>query len=158
YQSARLAFGALGARMAPSPVFGKLTTCLAMVVGLAYSDAREEGLDADRDQLQREVEARTAALVKQQSLADTIIETLPGLFCLVDERERILRWNEELERVSGYSAAEIAARHPLDFFDPAVRPELAERMQEAFVTGTTSAEAELIARDGSRHPRWFTSK
>ncbi|HSQ00151.1 MAG TPA: PAS domain S-box protein, partial [Candidatus Dormibacteraeota bacterium] len=94
----------------------------------------------------------------QESLADTIIETLPGLFFLIDDHERILRWNEELERVSGYSPAEIAARHPLDFFEPEARPALAEKMHEAFVTGTTSAEAELIARDGTRHPRWFTSK
>ena len=31
-------------------------------------------------------------------------------------------------------------------------------MREAFVAGTANAEAELIARDGTRHPRWFTSK
>lgn len=158
YQSQRYAIGVLEARIGASPVFGKLTTRLIMLVGLAYSDAREEALEADRDELQQEVAERAAALASQESLADTIIETLPGLFFLIDDHERLLRWNEELERVSGYSPAEIAARHPLDFFEPDARPSLAERMREAFVTGTTSAEAELIARDGTRHPRWFTSK
>ena len=157
YQSARYAFTALASRVEPSPIFGKLTTCLTMLVGLAYSDAREEALEAARDHLEHEVEARTADLASQQSLADTIIETLPGLFFLIDQ-QRILRWNAELERVSGYTPAEIAAHHPLDFFDPDERPMLEEKMRDGFVTGTTSAEAELIARDGSRHPRWFTSK
>jgi PAS domain S-box-containing protein len=158
YQSARYAFTALTSRVEPSPLVGKLTTCLTMLVGIAYSDAREEALEAARDHLEHEVQARTAALASQQSLADTIIETLPGLFFLIDHQERILRWNAELERVSGYTPAEIAAHHPLDFFDPAERPGLAEKMREGFVTGQTRAEAELVARDGSRHPRWFTSK
>ena len=129
-----------------------------MLVGLAYSDAREEALEAARDELQHEVAERTAELASQESLADSIIETLPGIFFLVDDRERILRWNEELERVSGCSAAEIAGRHPLEFFAEDTRPYLAERMREGFVTGTTNAEAEIVAKDGTRHPRWFTSK
>ncbi|HSP97901.1 MAG TPA: PAS domain-containing protein, partial [Candidatus Dormibacteraeota bacterium] len=146
YQSQRYAIGVLEARIGASPVFGKLTTRLTMLVGLAYSDAREEALEADRVELQQEVAERAAALASQESLADTIIETLPGLFFLIDDHERLLRWNAELERVSGCSPAEIAARHPLDFFAPAARPALAEKMREAFVTGTTNAEAELIAR------------
>ena len=158
YQSQRYAMSALEARVEPSAVFGKLTTRLTMLVGLAYSDAREEALEADRDSLQHEVAERTAALAKEQSLADTIIETLPGMFFLIDDQERLLRWNEELERVSGYTPAQLASRHPLEFFDEDVRPFLAAKMREAFETGTTNAEAELVARDGSRHPRWFTSK
>ena len=158
YESARFAMASLEARVPPSAVFGKLTTRLTMLVGLAYSDAREEALEAARDELQHEVAERTAELASQESLADSIIETLPGIFFLVDDRERILRWNEELERVSGCSAAEIAGRHPLEFFAEDARPYLAERMREGFVTGTTSAEAEIVAKDGTRHPRWFTSK
>jgi PAS domain S-box-containing protein len=158
YESARFATASLEARIPPSAVFGKLTTRLTMLVGLAYSDAREEALEAARDELQHVVTERTAALASQKSLADTIIETLPGLFFLIDHNERILRWNEELERVSGCSAAEIAARHPLEFFAPETRAHLADKMREAFVAGTANAEAELIAEDGTRHARWFTSK
>lgn len=158
YQSARFALAALESRVGSHPVFGKLSARLTMLVGLAYSDAREEALDAAADQLQHEVDARTAALAQEQSLADTIIETLPGMFFLIDDRERLLRWNAELERVSGWSGEDLATRHPLEFFAEDARPFLQEKMVEAFTAGTASAEAELIARDGSRHPRWFTSK
>src|SRR5262249_7155336 len=83
---------------------------------------------------------------------------LPGLFYVIDGEERLVRWNTELEKVSGYSAEEIAASHPLDFFAPEARPALAERMAEGFARGFTSAEAELVAKDGGRHARLITSK
>ncbi len=137
---------------------GKLSAHLMMLVGLAYSDAREAALDAAHDQLEAVVVERTAALAKQKALADTIIETLPGLFFLIDQKESLQRWNAELERVSGYDAETLADGNPLDFFDPDARAFLRDKMREAFGEGAASAEAELVARDGSRHPRWFTSK
>ena len=47
------------------------------------------------------VDERTAALRAEKALADTIIETLPGLFFVIDGEERLVRWNAELEKVSG---------------------------------------------------------
>jgi PAS domain S-box-containing protein len=159
--------------------YAKLAGHLMMVVGLAYSDCREEALQGRRDELERVVQERTAALRaantalqaevaerkraeadlrREKTLSDTIIETLPGLFYVIDGSERLVRWNHELERVTGYAADEIAVRHPLDFFSPDARPALEERLHEGFTEGFTSAEADVIAKDGSRHPRLFTSK
>ncbi len=159
--------------------YAKLSGHLMMVVGLAYSDCREEALQSRRDELERVVQERTAELRaansalqaevaerkraeadlrREKTLSDTIIETLPGLFYVIDGSERLVRWNHELERVTGYSAEEIAARHPLDFFSADARPALEERLHEGFAAGFTSAEADVIAKDGSLHPRLFTSK
>jgi PAS domain S-box-containing protein len=160
-------------------VYAKLAAHLMMVVGLAYSDCREEALQGARDELEHVVHERTAALReanaalqaevaerkrieaslrREKILSDTIIETLPGLFYVIDGTERLVRWNHELERISGYSAEEIAVRHPLEFFGPDDRPMLAERLREGFALGFTSAEADVVAKDGGRHPRLFTSK
>jgi len=158
YSSARVALDLLEAHVGPSVALGRLAAHLMMLVGLAYSDARESALEAARDQLEGVVEERTAALAKEKALADTIIETLPGLFFLIDHREKLVRWNAELERVSGYDPEALTDRHPLDFFDAEARPFLADKMREAFTAGGANAEAVLIARDGSRHPRWFSSR
>jgi PAS domain S-box-containing protein len=159
--------------------FTKLAAHLMMIVGLAYSDCREENLQRSRDQLERAVEDRTAALRetnaalegeiaergrieaslrREKALSDTIIETLPGLFYVIDASQRLVRWNHELEKVSGYAPVEIAGRRPLDFFASDARPLIAERLAEAFAVGHATVEAELIGKDGRRHPRLFTSK
>jgi PAS domain S-box-containing protein len=158
YFSAQRANQLLEQRVGSSAVLGKLTAHLMMLVGLAYSDAREAALVAARDQLEVVVVERTAALAKQKALADTIIETLPGLFFLIDPTQKLVRWNAELERVTGYDAETLSGWHPLDFFAQSARPFLTEKMAEAFTNGEASAEAELLARDGSPHPRWFTSR
>jgi PAS domain S-box-containing protein len=184
YASARISLQVIGEHIGRAPpglliAYAKLAAHLMMVVGLAYSDCREEMLQRSRDALERTVEERTAAwreanealqseiaerkrveasLRREKTLSDTIIETLPGLFYVIDGEQRLVRWNHETEKVSGYSAEEIAARHPLDFFAEEAREALAERLREGFTTGQTSAEAVLVAKDGSRHPRLFTSK
>jgi PAS domain S-box-containing protein len=163
YTSARLSLQVIGEQLRPEHeplllAYTRLTTHLMMLVGLAYSDCREEALQRAQDELERTVEERTAALRAEKMLADTIIETLPGMFFMIDGRERVVRWNAEMEKVSGYSASEIAERHPLDYFDLADRPFLADKMTEAFGAGHATAEANLIARDGTQHPRLFTSR
>ena len=184
YASSRLSLQVIGEHLGVAQTslllaYAKLAAHLMMVVGLAYSDCREEALQRSRDELEGIVHERTAALReanaalqgeiaertrieaslrREKALSDTIIETLPGLFYVIDGDERLVRWNHELEKVSGYSAAEIAARHPLDFFAAEARPALAEKLAEGFTLGQTSAEAALVAKDGSDHPRLFTSK
>jgi len=129
----------------------ELEAQLLLGVGLAYNDARETAFE----QL---IAERTAALTKEKALADTIIETLPGLFFVIDHQQRLVRWNREVEKATGYDASEIVTHHPLDFFDQADLPFLEQKMLEAFVAGGASAEAILVSRDGTRHPRWFTSR
>ena len=41
-----------------------------------------------------------------------LIETMPGVFYLYDERGRFLRWNRNFEVVSGYSRPEIEQMSP----------------------------------------------
>ena len=110
YTAARLGLQALDSLVGTEAegralAHGKLTAHLLVVLGLAYSDAREEALQHARDQLERVIDDRTAALAKEKEVADTIIESLPSIFYLFDEQGRFLRWNRQLRAVSAYSAA-----------------------------------------------------
>jgi PAS domain S-box-containing protein len=184
YASSRISLQVISEHLDPGQeglllAYAKLAAHLMMVVGLAYSDCREEALRRSRDQLERTVHERTtalreanaalqaeiaererveASLRREKVFSDTIIETLPGVFYVIDGQERLVRWNRELENVSGLASEEIGVRHPLEFFAGDARPALAEKLHEAFTSGQASAEAELVGRDGRRHPRLFTSK
>jgi PAS domain S-box-containing protein len=74
-------------------------------------------------------------LSKEKNLADTIIDSLPGVFYLYDVTGKFLRWNDNFEKVSGYTGEEISQMHPLDFFDQDEKSLLQERIAEVFATG-----------------------
>jgi PAS domain S-box-containing protein len=92
------------------------------------------------------------------SLIDTIIASMPGVVYLFDEPGKLMCWNQNLERISGYSAEEVALMHPLDFFREDDRSLVAEKLREVLVNGESSVEAALVAKGGQAMPYFFTSK
>lgn len=105
----------------------------------------------ERNRAEREVR-------NERLFVDTMIESMPGVLYCYDSDGKFLRWNRRFETVTGYSAAEIAGMHPLDFFTPADRPLLSRRIGDAFATGEAHAEAPLLAKDGTARPYHFTGR
>jgi PAS domain S-box-containing protein len=99
-----------------------------------------------------------AIMADEQRLASGLIEAMPGIFYLYDEHGRFLRWNSNFERVSGYSAQEIAAMHPLDFFAAGEKELLEQRIGEVFTEGEATVEASLLSKQGNVTPYFFTGK
>ncbi len=95
-------------------------------------------------------------LREEKAISETTIESLPGVFYLFDSQGRYLKWNRNLERVSGYTAEEISRMHPLDFFTGRDRELIEQRIQEVFTEGRSSAEAHLVTKDGRKIPYFFT--
>ncbi|MBU0595840.1 PAS domain S-box protein, partial [Candidatus Bipolaricaulota bacterium] len=116
--------------------------------GLAYRLAGIAQDITDRKRAER-------ALLNEKLLSEEYINSLPGLFYVVDGR-RLVRWNREWERVTGYSAEELAAKHSLDFFEVEDRPYLEEQMLKVLREGTGELEAELVTKDGRRIPYYFS--
>ncbi len=81
------------------------------------------------------------------------LDSLPGLFYLIDQQGRFLRWNKNFEKVSGYSALEISAMSPLDFFGEVDRGPIAAAIGQTYAT-----ERDLLRggfRPRTAHPRLF---
>ena len=94
----------------------------------------------------------------EQRFADELVEAMPGIFYLYDERGRFLRWNRNFERVSGYSAEEISIMHPLDLFATEERELLTERIGEVFQNGSATVEASLVSKTGNTTHYFFTGR
>jgi two-component system, cell cycle sensor histidine kinase and response regulator CckA len=90
--------------------------------------------------------------------SDMAIESLPGLFYLFDNQENLRRWNRNFEGVSGYPAAELAWMKPQDFFLGQEKLQVQAAVQEVFLKGESSVEADFISRDGRQTPYFFTGK
>ncbi len=94
----------------------------------------------------------------QRRFIDTMIESMPGILYFYDDQGRFLRWNRNFERVSGYSAEEIALMHPRDFFRAEDHAEIEARIADVFASGESSVEADFIARDGTATRYFFTGR
>lgn len=102
---------------------------------------------------------RAQALAERERLfSASMIESLPGVLYLYDERGRFLRWNRNFVTVSGYRDEEIARMHPLDFFIGEDRERVAREIRVVFERGESSIEADFIAKDGSAKAYYFTGK
>jgi PAS domain S-box-containing protein len=91
-----------------------------------------------------------------KDLAETIIDSLPGLFYMFDEEGRFLRWNKDLELVSGYSAEEIAGMTALDFFTEEGAKICLAATRIVFEEGENTMDNDLRTKDGRLIPHQFT--
>jgi diguanylate cyclase (GGDEF)-like protein/PAS domain S-box-containing protein len=96
------------------------------------------------------------ALREERDYSDAILNSLPGVFYHYDDNLRLLRWNRNLERISGYSAEELAGITPLAFFVEEEKALVASRIKEVFEQGESQVEADYLLKDGRRIPYLFT--
>jgi PAS domain S-box-containing protein len=109
------------------------------------------GLEERRERRVAEITAR-----EEQSFSTAMIETIPGILYLYDDRLRFLRWNRHFEEVSGYTPEEIARISPLDLFRKEDRPGILERIGEVFEKGSSWAEAAFLSKNGKETPYYLT--
>ncbi len=93
-------------------------------------------------------------LVLEKELSDSIINSLPGIFYLMNRQGELYRWNKNLEAVTGYGRDELLKGNAVDFF---YHPgEAKVRIEKVFNTGEDSVEAHLITKNGEAIPYYFT--
>jgi PAS domain S-box-containing protein len=139
----------------------------------------EEELDKHRQHLEELVKERTAKLtqantqlkkevaerkqleenlLKEKSFSETVINSLPGIFYLVDEQLTILRYNKNAETVTGYSDEEISKLTAFDFISEEDRGNAAEKMRETLEKIEGTMEVNLLTKDGEKIPYFFTGR
>jgi diguanylate cyclase (GGDEF)-like protein/PAS domain S-box-containing protein len=97
--------------------------------------------------------------IKQESMfRKELIEALPGVFYMIDAQGRYLLWNHNLERVLQLGPEEMAASHPLDFFDGEDKTNIGNTIRQVFAKGDGEVEAELISKDGTKTPYHLTGR
>jgi len=118
----------------------------------AGNEIRQVGVAQDITDRKRAEEE----LNREKAFSDATIDSLPGIFYLFDEHGRFLRWNLNLETVSGYSADEIAKMKPEELFVQDERDDLNEAIREVFEKGWSSIEVAHLSKDGSTTPFLLT--
>lgn len=99
---------------------------------------------------------RERRLRVDRTLADTIIDTLPGCFVLLDRRGCLLRWNHKLESLSGRVAAQLQGRDALELVVTDERESARDHFARVLRDGYWSGEIDLRAADGRAVPHLMT--
>ncbi|HEX7021355.1 MAG TPA: cache domain-containing protein, partial [Trueperaceae bacterium] len=100
---------------------------------------------------------RTEAFLRQErDFSDMVINSLPGVFYLVDASGRLLRWNRRLEQVAGFTADDAGQRRLAASVVPGDRPAVLAAMEQVLQEGRASLEAMLIVEGGTPAPYYFT--
>src|SRR5262245_23319108 len=117
-------------------------------------DRQTESAAADT----RQLEPFRTALSTATTFAHALADSLPGVVYLFDSEARLLWWNHELERVTGYDLQELA-NSPISKFVPARDLELVQqRFQEVMRTGVASVQTSLVLKSGEEVPHLFTGR
>lgn len=96
-------------------------------------------------------------IFNEKNLSDSIINSLPGLFYIVDINGKLIRWNKLFESVSGYTKDEITTMRVIDFVDIEQRQEILSKKTSTIQSGETEVESFFITKDKQKIPYFFTS-
>ncbi len=97
------------------------------------------------------------ALARERLFTNAVLDSVPGLLYLYDEKGRLVRWNRRHEEMTGYSGEELRDRYLLDWFEGEDRAQVARGILRGGHDRHTSVEANLKTKDGRQVPFLFTA-
>lgn len=94
---------------------------------------------------------------KDYSLIEAVFNSVQGVLYIYTEDGRLVRWNKQHEKMSGYTSEELMDFRVEDWFEEADRAFLAQEISKVFSEGYSESEMTLIFKDGSKVPFLLTS-
>ena len=98
------------------------------------------------------------AIKAEKELSDSIINSLPGIFYLINREGKFLRWNENFEKISGYNNAELKAIYALDLFAEDEKELLRRKIIEVFEKGESEIEANIFTKENQKIPYYLNGR
>ena len=128
---------------------------------LAKANADLEARIAERTS---ELEATAARLrieyderAREAKASQAMVDSLPGVFYVLDRDGHMLRWNRNLEAMTGMSHEQVRHATLADFFASAHDCALVRAgMGKVLSKGAAAVEADLVTYSGARVPYYFT--
>jgi PAS domain S-box-containing protein len=94
---------------------------------------------------------------REHEFREDLLDAIPDVLYAFDTNGRMVWWNSQVTAVTGYTDAEIAAMHPLDFVAPQDKEQIAESIARLTSRETPEIrEAHLVTKDGDYLPYEFT--
>ena len=98
------------------------------------------------------------ALGEAKQFSDDVINALPGIYFLVDDKGRMVRWNRRLSALTGIPDENLGHMQATGFFAGDDVAGIAAAVRTAFDTGEVEVEADILVAGGGAVPYLFTAK
>ncbi len=99
-------------------------------------------------------------LLREKILTDAIFDSSPGMIYLYNDKSRLVRWNRKHENITGYSSEELSKISLLDLYDVKDKKShtnIRHCVDRAIEDGFGDGEAEMLKKDGTTVPMYFTA-
>ncbi|MBS1875976.1 MAG: PAS domain S-box protein [Acidobacteria bacterium] len=99
------------------------------------------------------------ALKREREFVERVIDTVPGIFFVIDENRRYIRWNRNHQTLFGQAREAILGLDALDRIHPEDQPIVAKAVERIFAEGSGDVEARGLVGAGpeTRH-FWMTGR
>jgi PAS domain S-box-containing protein len=97
-------------------------------------------------------------LAQERLFSENLLESLPGVVFLVNEKGRLVRWNKALEAAAGHGSAELGEMAPLGLVPEDEHTLFRAKALEVFANGQATAEGHLRSKDGRLTPSLFSAR
>lgn len=102
--------------------------------------------------LRKDVEIQ---LAREKNISDTIVNTLPGIFCFINDSGSLLLWNKNMETITEYSSDEIMEMNIFDFFSAERKDAAQSEIKDMFVNKKGDYEMILYTKIGRQVQFYF---
>ena len=83
---------------------------------------------------------------------DTVMNSVPGLVALYNEKAELIRWNKGHMEELGYTSDELKYKNVFEFFQPSDQEEITQALKQIKEEGYTEIEHTVLKRDGTEVP------
>lgn len=97
-------------------------------------------------------------LREERAFIDSAIQSLPGLFYVLNSDMEFIKWNENLQQELGYNSQELRSMHPAEFFRPQDQDQVYRALKDAFEQGYAELEMDIRTKGGEYVPYYITGK
>lgn len=97
---------------------------------------------------------------REKKFTDAIVESLPGIFYVFNEKNELIRWNKNLEKHSGFSSSELYHKQLLSWFTTEDKKLILSRVKVKHQQTSTDQPFELrgVRKDGTNPVYLYSSK
>jgi len=95
-------------------------------------------------------------ILREKTLSDSLINSLPEVFYLRNAKGEFLRWNKNFEKITGYSSEEIRKLDSRDQIAEEDRGLIKNAVEKMTNEGQATVEARVVTKDGIKIPFLIT--